>query len=708
MILSYFNYLQIANGLTNTKMTQIVQKALDRLRPNKQHRLYPPCFVSEDTRSCSQTLFGYLEQNLDDLGPTELEDIRKLIESARSEVFQVVDWHGFTLLQRAVIANHLSIVKYILKRGCDRNAGICSFPLHLACSLGHVHVAQLLLTSGAKADIGSTMCYPGLNHRLKTCPDQMYCLAYQSLFTPIMYALKGDHDQVLSLLLHHENSRQQVKTDYLLHESCKFGAHKCSKYLLNRYAEQMSQENSDGKTPLQISLITDAESAIVLRDNGAEIKNTAFLTDDGSTLHELYKSKVSLGLVKATKFALEHGFRSVINVRDQEGNTALCMLLRHVGRNVNNSIQVEFDREVEDCVKLLLVHGANPNIITRSGENAMHSLLTDTSGRHLYVSRHGQVMRLKPVLQQICKVAEILLEHGAHVGQNKSCPAFIPPLFYAIKIFYSLQPDMFVVVKNALIDLFILLCRDNLDISLADSYGKTPALHLITASFNMISRYKTNASLCKTILPFVGEMLQHFIKRGLDLNKQLEYYPDGRMHIRLETTYFKEIILLANLQVEPMEPQYYSNIKPLLVKLVQRGGNPNLLHFTPSYGERYTLTQDAPKEASFACLLARSLYIHDATTIKYALEVLDLLYQTLNQSKLTECIDSIQHYSRVDFSASPLPECVQQHLQDMRRTPRHLKELTRIAIAESVRWKLARKVAKLPLPKVLLHYCIRL
>ena len=323
-------------------MSQIVQKALDLLRPHRPHRLYPLNFVSEETRSNAKRLFSYLEQDVEDMLSNELDEIKKCIEEARAEVFQVVNWDGFTVLQRAVIGNHLGIVKMLLKKGCDVNAGICSFPLHLACSLGHVHVAQLLLTFGTKADIECTVCYPEMAHKLKTYPDQMFCLAYQPMYTPVMYALRGDHEQVLRLLLHHENSRQLVKTDYLLHESCKMGAQECSKYLLQRYSEQMSQENTDGKTPLQISLIHDAESAMFLRDNGAEIKDTAFLTEYGSTLHELYRSKMSLGLVKATKFALEHGFRSHINVRDQEGNTALYVLLRHVGRTVKSSIQVKY------------------------------------------------------------------------------------------------------------------------------------------------------------------------------------------------------------------------------------------------------------------------------------------------------------------------------------------------------------------------------
>ena len=92
-----------------------------------------------------------------------------------------------------------------------------------------------------------------------------------------------------------------------------------------------------------------------------------------------------------TKFALEYGFRSHINVRDQEGNTALHVLLKHIGRTVRVNIQSDYDKELVDCIKLLLVNGADPNLPNHIGETPLHAVLCDHSARQLYVSRHGQV-----------------------------------------------------------------------------------------------------------------------------------------------------------------------------------------------------------------------------------------------------------------------------------------------------------------------------
>jgi len=101
--------------------------------------------------------------------------------------------------------------------------------------------------------------------------------------------------------------------------------------------------------------------------------------------------QVTPGLAKATQFALEHGFRSHINARDRDGNTALYVLLRHVGRTVRTAVQSKYDAEVRDSIQLLLTHGANPNAPNRAGESALHALFADGARRPLYVVRHGQV-----------------------------------------------------------------------------------------------------------------------------------------------------------------------------------------------------------------------------------------------------------------------------------------------------------------------------
>lgn len=289
-------------------MAQPIQKTSHLLRPHRPHRLFPLCFVSESTRTAAKRIFDYLVQ--DELSTADVEEIKRLVDEATPQpptssgtgsglntgsgdvrhIFNVVNWDGFTLLQRAVIGDHLAIIKLLAKRGADVNAGICSLPLHLACRLGRTEAVSVLLSFGARVDVESTVCYPD-EHKLKTCPDQIYCLAYQPGYSPVAHTLAGDHAAVLCLLI--TRAPIAIRTDFLLHSACRVGAIDCLRYLMRNYASQLTVVDGDGRTPLQISLAMDTDSAIFLVDNGAKIEDSVFLTyGNGSTLHELFRCKV--------------------------------------------------------------------------------------------------------------------------------------------------------------------------------------------------------------------------------------------------------------------------------------------------------------------------------------------------------------------------------------------------------------------------------
>ena len=108
-----------------------MQKALDFLRPHRPHRLYPLCFVAETTRNNAKRIFELLGQD-NELSPADLEEARKLLDDSPKadgrDILNVVNWDGFTLLQRAVIGNQLAFIKLLIKKGVDVNAGICSLP----------------------------------------------------------------------------------------------------------------------------------------------------------------------------------------------------------------------------------------------------------------------------------------------------------------------------------------------------------------------------------------------------------------------------------------------------------------------------------------------------------------------------------------------------------------------------------------------------
>ncbi|ESO05819.1 hypothetical protein HELRODRAFT_159895 [Helobdella robusta] len=694
-----------------------MQKSLDNLRPNKSHRLVPISYVNEVVRNSATKIFEII--NNSSVTTTDVNEAKKLIEENlkcnQQSLFTVVNSNGFTLLQCSIVKNLVPFVKLFLKKGADVNSGICSLPLHLACSLGHIEIVHMLLCYGAKADLECTVCYPE-EHKIRTCPDKIFCLAYQPVYTPMMCILSGDHDSLLPLLINHENSKCQIKTEFLLHEACKMGAFACSKYLMQNYSEQIVQENKEGKTPLQISLVVDADNAKFLMNNGAEIKDTVFLIDNGSTLHEMYKRKVNLGLVKATKFALEYGFRNHINMRDNEGNTALYVLLKCVGRTVRSAIQVSYDKEVIESVKLLLVSGANPNIMNHLGETALHVVLTDSLTRQLYVNQHGQVRRLKSVLQEIYKVVEILLSHGADPGP-KSAAKCLPPLFYAIHIFQSLQPEMFVVVKTALKQLFFLFSKPPCNMNKRDSSGCTMFLHLLHTSYQWLSANTSAVNPFSTsIFTFLGGVLLGFVKQGMDPNDILSYkLSRGQNTI---STYFTEMLSFCSL--EAIDKTMYMHIKIIITKLLQNGfdmnafiarvcsNDPSISNDVCSGGSSSSNhLADYVELHSFYLILTQSFL--NRMFLNNFQEIFSLFCNTLEQRNFNIFISSfILNTNCKSDDGREISSDVREYLAKINSVPRSLKKLCRIALCVNLKWRLHPSCSYLPLPKILVEYMLTL
>jgi len=421
--------------------------------------------------------------------------------------------------------------------------------------------------------------------------------------------------------------------------------------------------------------------------------------------------QVTPGLAKATKFALEHGFRSHINARDRDGNTALYVLLRHVGRTVRTAVQSDYDAEVRESIHLLLTHGANPNAPNRAGESALHALFADGARRPLYVVRHGQVRRLKPTLHEISSVVEILLSHGADPAQ-RSPPLYATPLHCAARIFESLQPDMFVVVKTALQQLFLQLCRDGGApcVNAVDAFGVPVFVQLLTASRRWLTGGSAPGSaFARTFVQFLARVLQHFLRHGLNANTSLAMLRARGIGGRtvVASGYYREIVAFVVAPIAGADARFYDEARRLLVVLAQRGANPNSTTFTSALPAGDGLLLLGPEEASISCLLARVVLGQpDSLAVAGAISTVDFFYKTLSQAKLRELADGIQSYMSVDVRASVVPASRAVLLRLTANVPRPLRLLCRIAVAESLQWRLAKGCPLLPLPRTLLHYLV--
>jgi len=423
--------------------------------------------------------------------------------------------------------------------------------------------------------------------------------------------------------------------------------------------------------------------------------------------------QVTPGLAKATKFALENGFRSHINARDRDGNTALYVLLRHVGRTVKTAVQSDYDAEVRESIQLLLTHGANPNAPNRSGESALHALFADGARRPLYVVRHGQVRRLKPTLHEISSVVEILLGHGADPAQ-RSPPLYGTPLHCAAHIFESLQPDMFVVVKTALQQLFLQLCRDGgaSCVNAVDAFGVPVFVQLLNASRRWLTGGSAPGSaFARTFVQFLARVLQHFLRHGLNPHASLAMLRariiGGRTVVA--SSYYREIVSFVVAPVVATDTSYYDEAHRLLFILAQRGGNPNRATFSSPLPDGDAILLIGNEEASISCLLARVLLGQQdegSLAVAGAVATLDFFYKTLSQAKLRELAVGVQAYMSADMRGSVAPVSRAMLLRLTANVPRPLRILCRIAVANSLQWRLAKGCPLLPLPRTLLHYLV--
>jgi hypothetical protein len=317
------------------------------------------------------------------------------------------------------------------------------------------------------------------------------------------------------------------------------------------------------------------------------------------------------------------------------------------------------------------------------------------------------------MLLEISAVVDILLSHGADAAQ-RSPPRYVTPLHCAAHIYESLQPDMFVVIKTALQQLFVQLCRDGGApcVNAVDAYGVPVLVHLLVASRRWVTS-TGGMTVGRAFIPFLTHTLQHFLRRGLNPNAPLTMWAQrgasGRVVIT--SSYYREIVALISAPAAIGDSQFYGDAHRLLVILAQRGGNPNLVGFymPTQSGDDGQLGQQRAgiDDASISCLLARVvLGRQDSLALAGALATAEFFYKTLLQGKLKELGDGVRHYVASDPRGclSPASRAVVNRLAA--GTPRPLRLLCRIAIADSVDWRLAKRCPTLPLPKALLQYLV--
>ena len=635
------------------------------------------------------------------LDRSELQHVQTLINRCPKleNILDVLDENGWNVMQRVIICNQPQVVQFLIARGCDLNAGICSLPLHLAAKCGHAQIVQMLLDGGARADIAKSVCYPLHHHKPssagKTGKFQCRIAKYPS--HPITYAFPSDRHEVMRVLLTHRSSRDLIKKEFLVHEACKFRAKRCLKFLVEMLPEQVNIRDRKGLTPLQHALQghRNRDCAVILLESNAYFDEEIFETEHGTLLHEIYVSEDTNHLLRLTELMLEKGpVDLATKVTKKDGDTLLNNLLKFFGSATPRERE-QYVQEVKQCIILLVEHGCDPNQVNKKGESALHSLLAHHNRRPLFYMRDRfgvGPLYLLTILENMLPLMTEMLERGANANLMAP-PNVVSPLYYLMRVVCAMSPQLLSATYKQVKSCIKILCQHNADPNVINALGD----NAITLLLSSLSRWLYNASddsnKLNVLLNFTKDTLRLFLSYGLD----------AQMVLRKN---LKQFVIIFNSTI--LDSAFISHLNQLFRHVIRAGGNPNLINLIELQSVSPGSPSYSPRKYTVSYYLARGLYIHARYHNDTAFEILDVFCNTLCQKHLSLCIEGICANLNEEFEQGSRNTEIQTRIKKHSENPRSLKQLCRISICYAIEWRVELNAKNLPLPMSLCEYILHL
>ncbi|ELU00353.1 hypothetical protein CAPTEDRAFT_217743 [Capitella teleta] len=654
--------------------------------------------VSYVTKENIERSFMVLREGIQ-LDRDDLQYIQTLLIRCQrcDNMLDVLDEGGWNLLQRSIICNQPQVVAMLIAKGVDLNAGVCSLPLHLACKLGHAPIVHLLLDNGAKADLSRSVCYP-IAHTIKPStggkPPKLSCRVVARIpAPPLNYAIPSDRDEVLKVLLTHTNSKDVVKKDFLLHESCKFRAKRCLKLLVDMLPEQVNVKDKKGFTPLQHALNgpRNRDCAVILLESQAQFAPEIFETDFGTLLHEMYVSDDTSHILRLTQLMLEKGPSDLATkVTKGDGDTLLNKLLKYFGGSTPRDRE-QYVEEVKQCIILLISKDCDPNQVNKKGESALHSLLAHHGGRPLFYirDRFGVAPSyLSSLLGNMSTLISVLLESGASANLM-SPPNVVSPLYYLMRVVCAMSPHLLSATSEQVKGCVRVLCKNGADPNLINAFGD----NTITLLLGSLSRWLYHAcddpNRLLSLLTFTEETLCLFLSHGLD----------PQMVLRKN---LKQFVIIFNSTI--LDSTFLRHLNRILRHVIRGGGNLNLVNLNELHSGSCLNPPYSARKYTVSYYLARGLYIHARYQNLSAFDILDVFGSTLTQQHLTEAILGICANLDEEFEQGQRNVLIQARVKAISEHPRSLRQLSRVAIYHAIDWRIEKSCKRLPLPPSLISY----
>ncbi|CAD7701665.1 unnamed protein product [Ostreobium quekettii] len=408
----------------------------------------------------------------DGSGLSELNQINR--DATLSMGLDPADADGVTPLFAAVVNSHLEVAQVLTDLGAEVNRGNKQNghrPLHLACNLGNLEMARLLvLKSGA--DISATD---------------------KKSWTPLMFAVQGENVEVVKFLLEcgaDVNARGKGNVTALM-----IGVRSNSKEMVETLAEagaEIDAHDEDGWSALHFAAKEDVPVAVLaLIQAGADVD----ARDQQRQLTPLHVAS-DRGIYSTMKILLEHG--AAVNAVSEAGatpmievlggcKTELVRLLLDHGANIDvkndrngvTSLMAAAMKQNHDVMEWCIAAGCNIEAADKDEQRAMHH-----AARHGAIECVDVLLRAGADINALAKgegvlifavrgghydVARMLMERGAELNSSPKDDPRIT-LVHALAIGTSPSAEVDVeLLKEVLVK--------GADINAADEHGNT-ALHL--------------------------------------------------------------------------------------------------------------------------------------------------------------------------------------------------------------------------------------